>query len=648
MSVRKILGSKLIFGKYRIKNLIAKGTFGEVYQGINILDKKNYALKFEEAQPEISVLKQETYILMLLKGPGIPSVISYGKKDRYNILVENLLGNSMEKIWKERNKRLNLKDICMFAIQALERIEYVHKKNFLHRDIKPGNFLVGNPDNSQIYLIDFGNAKKFKSSRTGKHVQYNKNSYIFGTTIFLSLNILKGIEQTRKDDLESFGIMLIYLYKGTLPWCHMKCKSIFQTLQKILELKKSIPPEKLCEDMPPEFCEYLKYINNLTFEQEPNYKYLRSLFLNILAKNGMKNDCIFSWYNRNIIPNRIKYSTRNNSLNRIYSNLKLLKTINNTANNLTANITEEGSRNKMTIEISHKSKDFNNFSDIIKVNDIKNEKKSEIKEIDNENKQHKRINNFILNKQLNKKNNGNKQVIFIKKDNDFTPTNINNNDKISNKSRMKILTHKSSKNNYVLTSPDKKALNEKKINEIKKKENLKLKNIIVNNSLQIKPTNKFNNCININNININSNSNSNFTYVNIFKKSNQEINKNENRSINPLKTKIIKTQRENNFYSHNNFNNGSFYFHPCIYKSIFNNKTNSNEDKKQNSNKLTKTNTTIFNYQTKIKSPKLSEKNITEPKLKKVIELRKDINYKSNIIYKPKLYSSNFKQVNKY
>ena len=232
--------------------------------------------------------------------------------------------------------------------------------------------------------------------------------------------------------------MLIYLYKGTLPWCHMKCKSIFQTLQKILELKKSIPPEKLCEDMPPEFCEYLKYINNLTFEQEPNYKYLRSLFLNILAKNGMKNDCIFSWYNRNIIPNRIKYSTRNNSLNRIYSNLKLLKTINNTANNLTANITEKGSRNKMTIEISHKSKDFNNFSDIIKVNDIKNEKKSEIKEIDNENKQHKRINNFILNKQLNKKNNGNKQVIFIKKDNDFTPTNINNNDKISNKNRMKI------------------------------------------------------------------------------------------------------------------------------------------------------------------------------------------------------------------
>ena len=175
-----------------------------MYQGINILDKKSYALKFEEAQPEISVLKQETYILMLLKGPGIPSVISYGKKDRYNILVENLLGNSMEKIWKERNKRLNLKDTCMFAIQALERIEYVHKKNFLHRDIKPGNFLVGNPDNSQIYLIDFGNAKKFKSSRTGKHVQYNKNSYkLWHNYAMFNYKYAKFISmQNNKDDIE--------------------------------------------------------------------------------------------------------------------------------------------------------------------------------------------------------------------------------------------------------------------------------------------------------------------------------------------------------------------------------------------------------------------------------------------------------------
>ena len=603
--MRKVLGSKLIFGKYRIKNLIAKGTFGEVYQGINILDKKSYALKFEEAQHEISVLREETYILMLLKGPGIPSVISYGKKDRYNVLVENLLGNSMEKIWKERNRRLNLKDTCMFAIQALERIEFVHKKNFLHRDIKPGNFLVGNPDTSQIYLIDFGNAKKYKSSRTGKHVQYNKNSYIFGTTIFLSLNILKGIEQTRKDDLESFGIMLIYLYKGTLPWCHMKCKTIFQTLHKILELKKSISAEKLCEDMPREFCEYLKYVNNLSFEQEPDYKYLRTLFVNILVKNGMKNDCIFSWYNRNIIPNRIKYNTRNNSLNRIYSSLKLLKTINRTiisANNLTAvNTIEQGAKNERTIEIPPKIHDINNYTDIIRTNNFKNDRKIEIKKIDNEYKPNKKLNDYIIYKPLNKENKGHKKIIFVKKDNDFDSTNINNKNEISNRNRMKILTHKISKDKYLLTSPVKKVLNHKKINESKKKENLKLKNIILNNSLQIKPPNKISNCININNININSNSNSNFTYVTIFKKSNQDINRNKNRNINPLKSKNIRTQRENNFYSQNISNNGSFYFHPCIYKSIFKSKNNLNEEKKQNSNQLSKKNSTIFTYQSKIK-----------------------------------------------
>ena len=104
--MRKVLGSKLIFGKYRIKNLIAKGTFGEVYQGINILDKKSYALKFEEAQHEISVLREETYILMLLKGPGIPSVISYGKKDRYG---NEKIANNFKKIVP--NAKIKIVDI---------------------------------------------------------------------------------------------------------------------------------------------------------------------------------------------------------------------------------------------------------------------------------------------------------------------------------------------------------------------------------------------------------------------------------------------------------------------------------------------------------------------------------------------------------
>ena len=104
----------------------------------------------------------------------------------------------------------------MFAIQALERLEYIHSKNYLHRDIKPGNFLIGNPDKSQIYLIDFGNAKKYRSSRTEKHIPFDKNCKKYGTTIFLSSNVLKGIKQKRKDELESLGLVIIYLHQGFL------------------------------------------------------------------------------------------------------------------------------------------------------------------------------------------------------------------------------------------------------------------------------------------------------------------------------------------------------------------------------------------------------------------------------------------------
>ena len=189
-NIFKIFKSKLIFGKYSIKHLISKGSFGEVYFGTNVKNGKNYALKIEERKIINSSLKNECYTLINLKGPYIPEVISYGVIGKYDILVENLLGKSISDIWKEKKKKLNLKDTCIFAIQALSRLEYVHSKNYLHRDIKPANFLLGNPDNSQIYLIDFGNAKKYRSSKTGKHIKYIKSNSVFGSLIFLSTSVL--------------------------------------------------------------------------------------------------------------------------------------------------------------------------------------------------------------------------------------------------------------------------------------------------------------------------------------------------------------------------------------------------------------------------------------------------------------------------
>ena len=290
--------SRLIFGKYSIKFLISKSTFSEVYFGTNVLNGKNYALKIGTNEKDNYVLKNESYILINLKGPGIPSVISYGVSGKYNILVENLLGKSIKNIWLEKNKKFNLKDTCIFAIQAISLLEYVHSKNYLHRDIKPANFLVGNPDNSQIYLIDFGNASKFRSSRTGKHIKKIKSSSVYGSLIFLSLNAFKGIIQTRKDDLESLGLVIIYLYKGLLPWSEIRSTNIYQSWDKVETIRNIVSNDYICRGMPQEMNIYMNYINNLKYDECPNYEYLRQLFLNILKNIGDANEQLFSWVDK--------------------------------------------------------------------------------------------------------------------------------------------------------------------------------------------------------------------------------------------------------------------------------------------------------------------------------------------------------------
>ena len=234
-----------------------------------------------------------------------------------------MLGKSIRDIWEEKNRKLNLKDTCIFAIQAISRLEFVLSKNYLHRDIKPANFLLGNPDNSQIYLIDFGNAKKFRTSRTGKHIKHMKSQLIFSSLLFLSMNVFKSIEQTRKDELESLGLVIIYLFNGSLPWSDVKFNTIYEGLKKVYAIRKKVSIENICGNMPKEMNIYMNYVNNLKYEQCPNYEYLCELFLNILKKIGDANDQLFSWVDKtkNLSSRKSTSKTRNRSINAIFRNL---------------------------------------------------------------------------------------------------------------------------------------------------------------------------------------------------------------------------------------------------------------------------------------------------------------------------------------
>ena len=423
-SIPSLFKSDLIFHKYKIQSLISKGSFGEVFLAKNILNNKNYAVKIEEGKKTGDILKDEAYALITLKGIGIPSMISYGTKGKYNILIQNLLGKSIYEIYKEHGNKLNLKDTCMLAIQAIERIEFIHSKNYLHRDIKPANFLLGNPNNYLIYLIDFGNARKFRSSRTGKHIKNIKNCKLFGTLIFLSNNCLKRLEQSRKDDLESLGYMLIYLYAGELPWSHKKFMSITEALDKICELRSKINLEMLCKNAPQGIYEYMKYVNKLNFEKKPDYEYLKSLFENMLNQMNEKNDGKFSWIDKNCEPRKISYKSRDNSLQKLYKNL--LKINSKSISISPTSKMELSSFNYKYNKILSKDEtnesplntDSNNFNkinnNIKKKNIIENTKGKETIDIMEKNIKKVHIEDS-LNKKNNDNNNKNKGNIQIKK-----------------------------------------------------------------------------------------------------------------------------------------------------------------------------------------------------------------------------------------
>ena len=148
----------------------------------------------------------------------IPEVKSFGKVKNYNILVEPLLGKSLFDIFTENHKEMPMGDVCLIALQVIDRIQWIHSKYIVHRDIKPDNFLIGKKDPNVIYLIDFGLSKKYRSSKTNKHIKPGLTGKFTGTVGFGSLNALRGREQSRRDDIESIGYMLVYFLKGKLPW----------------------------------------------------------------------------------------------------------------------------------------------------------------------------------------------------------------------------------------------------------------------------------------------------------------------------------------------------------------------------------------------------------------------------------------------
>ena len=293
MSIEKL---KALIGtdinKYTITRYISSGSFGDVFEARNKKTNELVALKIpvktEERDGQQSLL-DEARVYKQIANPvcGVANLKVTTCKDK-KIIVMDLLGASLESLLS-KHKRFGLKSVIILAINMIDVIKYIQNCGYIHRDLKPDNFAIGYDDPKKIYCIDFGLAKKY-IKRSGQHVEPSKNKRFCGTARYAPIAAHECHEQGRKDDLESLGYILVYLYKGKLPWQNIRNKHKKEKYRLIGEKKKSTSEEELCKNMPKEFSVFLKYIRNMDFDEKPHYSALKKMFVKLYESRRYKND----------------------------------------------------------------------------------------------------------------------------------------------------------------------------------------------------------------------------------------------------------------------------------------------------------------------------------------------------------------------
>ena len=207
-----------------------------------------------------------------------------------------LLGQSLENLFQAQNKSFSIKTACMLGIQMIDRIEYIHSRKIIHRDIKPDNFVIGKGLKSHIvYVLDFGLSKKYWSSSHKCHIPFCRGKKLTGTARYASINALSGCEQSRRDDLESIGYIIMYFIRGSLPWQGLKINRKDDRYKKICEKKRETSAKDLCSGFPSEFESFVSYTRNLQFTEVPNYNRLRNLLKTVIQKSGFSIDFYYDW-----------------------------------------------------------------------------------------------------------------------------------------------------------------------------------------------------------------------------------------------------------------------------------------------------------------------------------------------------------------